>query len=64
MPSRLDDELTRLVSAGVLRQFQADALRSAAAADFDTAPASTQGFSEPTTPGPHGSHPPQRTRPP
>ena len=49
MPSRLDDELTRLVSAGVLREYQADALRSAAAADFDTAPASAQGFSEPTT---------------
>lgn len=50
MPSRLDDELTRLVSAGVLRQYQADALRSAAAADFDSTPASTQGFPEPTTP--------------
>ncbi|TDO47253.1 putative membrane protein DUF2157 [Kribbella sp. VKM Ac-2527] len=33
MPSRLDDELTRLVSAGVLRQYQADSLRDAAAAD-------------------------------
>src|ERR1700716_13818 len=33
MPSRLDDELRRLVSAGVLREYQADALRSAAAAD-------------------------------
>jgi hypothetical protein len=33
MPSRLEDELKRLVSAGVLRQYQADALRSAAAAD-------------------------------
>lgn len=50
MPSRLDDELARLVSAGVLRQYQADALRSAAAADFDSTPASTQGFPEPTTP--------------
>lgn len=50
MPSRLDDELTRLVSAGVLREYQADALRSAAAADFDSAPASPQGFSESTTP--------------
>lgn len=37
MPSRLDDELTRLVSAGVLRQYQADALRSAADADLDSA---------------------------
>ncbi|MGC4943424.1 hypothetical protein [Kribbella sp. DT2] len=33
MPSRLDDELMRLVSAGVLRQYQADALRDAADAD-------------------------------
>ena len=33
VPSRLDDELSRLVSAGVLRQYQADALRSAAEAD-------------------------------
>jgi len=33
MPSRLEDELTRLVSAGVLRQYQADSLRAAAAAD-------------------------------
>ncbi|ONI76513.1 hypothetical protein BWI15_04175 [Kribbella sp. ALI-6-A] len=33
MPSRLDDELKRLVSAGVLRQYQADALRDAADAD-------------------------------
>ena len=33
MPSRLEDELRRLVSAGVLRQYQADALRGAAAAD-------------------------------
>lgn len=33
MPTRLDDELRRLVSAGVLRQYQADALRDAAEAD-------------------------------
>ncbi|GAB2576584.1 hypothetical protein [Kribbella endophytica] len=43
MPSRLDDELKRLVSAGVLRQYQADALRDAADAD-SAAPA-------PSTPG-------------
>ncbi|GAA1625534.1 hypothetical protein GCM10009744_11710 [Kribbella alba] len=46
MPSRLDDELRRLVSAGVLRQYQADALRSAAAADA----------AQPT-PTPYGSSP-------
>jgi hypothetical protein len=33
MPSRLEDELHRLVSAGVLRSYQADALRAAAEAD-------------------------------
>jgi hypothetical protein len=33
MPSRLEDELHRLVSAGVLRRYQADALRAAAKAD-------------------------------
>jgi len=33
MTTRLDDELRRLVSAGVLRQYQADALRDAAEAD-------------------------------
>jgi hypothetical protein len=33
MPSRLEEELRRLVSAGVLRSDQADALRSAAEAD-------------------------------
>jgi hypothetical protein len=33
MPSRLEDELLRLVSAGVLRSYQADALRAAAEAD-------------------------------
>ncbi|HEY0694420.1 MAG TPA: hypothetical protein VGD71_35980 [Kribbella sp.] len=33
MPSRLEDELHRLVSAGVLRSDQADALRAAAEAD-------------------------------
>jgi hypothetical protein len=38
MPSRLDDELTRLVSAGVLRPYQAEALRTAADADATSAP--------------------------
>jgi len=37
MPSRLDDELTRLVSAGVLRQYQADTLRDAADAEVAAA---------------------------
>ncbi|WP_433167250.1 hypothetical protein [Kribbella sp. CA-247076] len=37
MPSRLDDELSRLVSAGVLRQYQADALRDAADAEVSAA---------------------------
>jgi hypothetical protein len=38
MPTRLDDELRRLVSAGVLRQYQAEALRDAAEADFSPSP--------------------------
>lgn len=38
MPSRLDDELTRLVSAGVLRPYQAESLRSAAEADNSASP--------------------------
>jgi hypothetical protein len=46
MPSRLDDELTRLVSAGVLRQYQADALR--AAADADTRSASRPAAASPS----------------
>lgn len=37
MPSRLDDELLRLVSAGVLRQYQAESLRAAADAEVDAA---------------------------
>jgi hypothetical protein len=37
MPSRLDDELSRLVSAGVLRQYQADTLRDAADAEVAAA---------------------------
>ncbi|MFK4086566.1 hypothetical protein ACI2LF_20825 [Kribbella sp. NPDC020789] len=37
MPSRLDDELLRLVSAGVLRQYQAETLRDAADAEVEAA---------------------------
>ncbi|MEV6887337.1 hypothetical protein [Kribbella sp. NPDC051137] len=37
MSSRLDDELSRLVSAGVLRQYQADSIRDAADAEIDAA---------------------------
>lgn len=37
MSSRLDDELSRLVSAGVLRQYQADSIRDAADAELDAA---------------------------
>ncbi len=37
MPSRLDDELSRLVSAGVLRQYQAESLRDAADAEVAAA---------------------------
>jgi hypothetical protein len=37
MSSRLDDELSRLVSAGVLRQYQADSLRDAADAEVEAA---------------------------
>src|SRR5438874_5931266 len=37
MSSRLDDELSRLVSAGVLRPYQADSIRDAADAEIDAA---------------------------
>jgi hypothetical protein len=37
MSTRLDDELSRLVSAGVLRQYQADSIRDAADAEIDAA---------------------------
>ncbi|TWD82718.1 putative membrane protein DUF2157 [Kribbella amoyensis] len=47
MPSRLDDELKRLVSAGVLRQYQADALRSAATADSSVEPPESAAVSTP-----------------
>lgn len=43
MSTRLDDELRRLVSAGVLRQYQADALRDAAEADFTPPSSGTSG---------------------
>ncbi|MEU4392880.1 hypothetical protein [Kribbella sp. NPDC023855] len=49
MPSRLDDELTRLVSAGVLRPYQAQALRSAAEADAQGASTSQPAASRPST---------------
>lgn len=37
MPTRLDDELSRLVSAGVLRQYQAESIRDAADAEIAAA---------------------------
>jgi hypothetical protein len=46
MPSRLEDELHRLLSAGVLRSDQADALRAAAEADA----ALSSGRPQPTPP--------------
>ncbi|MFB6718812.1 hypothetical protein ACFCV3_01565 [Kribbella sp. NPDC056345] len=56
MPSRLDDELLRLVSAGVLRQYQAEALRAAADAEVDAAIARNR-------PEPPAPPPPKRTPP-
>ncbi|WP_112239157.1 DUF2157 domain-containing protein [Kribbella monticola] len=52
MSSRLDDELRRLVSAGVLRQYQADALREAAEADYSPSdgPAAGTASAEPRSP--------------
>ncbi|MGW5194269.1 hypothetical protein ACWEOO_33785 [Kribbella sp. NPDC004138] len=47
MSSRLDDELSRLVSAGVLRQYQADSIRDAADAEIDAA------LADPGRPRPH-----------
>ncbi|QNE21512.1 DUF2157 domain-containing protein [Kribbella qitaiheensis] len=49
MPTRLDDELRRLVSAGVLREYQADALRDAAEAD-SSQPSSGTADAEPRAP--------------
>jgi hypothetical protein len=60
MSSRLDDELSRLVSAGVLRQYQAESIRDAADAEIDAAladpgrprpePEPESGPAKPTTP--------------
>ncbi|GAB3829874.1 DUF2157 domain-containing protein [Kribbella italica] len=55
MPSRLDDELKRLVSAGVLRQYQADALRDAA--DADSAPEASGATKTAETPAPKQPRP-------
>ena len=57
MPGRLDDELTRLVSAGVLRQYQADSLRAAAVADATE-------MRPPAEPKPTGALPKQQRTPP
>ena len=60
MPSRLDDELTRLVSAGVLRQYQADSIRDAADAEVDAALAGPGR----TRPEPPPDEPPAKPRTP
>ncbi|MEU8221326.1 DUF2157 domain-containing protein [Kribbella sp. NPDC048915] len=55
MSSRLDDELLRLVSAGVLRQYQADSIRDAADAEIEAAladPGRPRPYAEPATPEP------------
>ncbi|MEU4197270.1 hypothetical protein AB0E69_35600 [Kribbella sp. NPDC026611] len=57
MPSRLDDELKRLVSAGVLRQYQADSIRDAADAEIDAA------LADPGRPHPQASPPPPAPEP-
>jgi hypothetical protein len=51
MSSRLDDELSRLVSAGVLRQYQAESIRDAADAEIDAA------LADPGRPRPHSELP-------
>ena len=51
MSSRLDDELSRLVSAGVLRQYQADSIRDAADAEIGAALAILRAASPLDTPG-------------
>jgi len=58
MPSRLDDELSRLVSAGVLRQYQADSIRDAADAELHAA------LADPGRPGPQSppAEPPAKPR--
>jgi hypothetical protein len=60
MSSRLDDELSRLVSAGVLRQYQADSIRDAADAELDAALADP-GRPRPSDPQP--AEPPGTARP-
>ena len=57
MPSRLDDELLRLVSAGVLRQYQADSIRDAADAEIDAA------LADPGRPRPQPPSAPQPAKP-
>ena len=60
MSSRLDDELSRLVSAGVLRQYQADSIRDAADAELHAA------LADPGRPGPQPppAEPPAKPRTP
>ncbi|MFF0270111.1 hypothetical protein [Kribbella sp. NPDC004536] len=62
MSSRLDDELSRLVSAGVLRQYQADSIRDAADAELDAALADPGRPRPPDEPG--ESEQAKRTGPP
>jgi hypothetical protein len=66
MPSRLEDELRRLVSAGVLRSDQADALRAAAEADAAVStrsPAAPQPTPVPRTLQPKSQAKDERLRP-
>ncbi|GAA0590873.1 hypothetical protein HPO96_04625 [Kribbella sandramycini] len=63
MASRLDDELLRLVSAGVLRQYQADALREAADAEV-TAALADQSRKRPEPPAPPPAPPVKPRTPP
>ncbi|MFD7158952.1 hypothetical protein ACFV9C_30440 [Kribbella sp. NPDC059898] len=63
MSSRLDDELSRLVSAGVLRQYQADSIRDAADAEIDAALADP-GRPRPSGEAPEPSEPAKRKTPP
>jgi hypothetical protein len=66
MPSRLEDELHRLVSAGVLRSYQADAIRAAAEADAVASarpPAASQPTLAATTQQPKSQAKDQRRRP-
>ncbi|MGW7685094.1 hypothetical protein ACWGID_30410 [Kribbella sp. NPDC054772] len=56
MSSRLDDELSRLVSAGVLRQYQAESIRDAADAEIDAA------LADPGRPRPDAAEPEPATK--